>query len=55
MLDWDPGWILVMVADCGSENFALYQPWFQRVLLSLERVPEERNESGVGSGGPSAR
>ncbi len=50
VLDWDPGWILVMVAECGSENFAFYQPWFQRVLLSLEHTGEEASEPGVGSG-----
>ena len=49
VLDWDPGWILVVVADCGSENFSFYQPWFQRVLLSLEHARQEPTESGVGS------
>jgi len=36
VLDWDEGWILLLVADCRNKVFSLYQPWFQRVLLSLE-------------------
>jgi len=51
VLEWEEGWILVVVADCASSNFSLYQPWFQRVLLSLERMGKDAPESGVGAGG----
>ena len=37
---WDPGWLLITVADCATRDYDLYRPWFERVLLSLER-PEE--------------
>ncbi len=47
ILDWEPGWVLLLIADCRAENFNLYQPWFQRVLLSLDhasdRSPEPEN------------
>lgn len=53
VLDWNPGWILVVVGDCGSENFAFYQPWFQHVLLSLAHTPPSATKSAVGSPAPA--
>ena len=35
--DWDDGWLLVMVADCNDRDYSLYRPWFERVLLSIDR------------------
>jgi len=39
--DWRPGWVLLVIADCRAENFELYQPWFQRVLLALDHLDAE--------------
>ena len=39
--DWGEGWLLVTVADCATRDYALYRPWFDRVLLSIERLEEE--------------
>ena len=36
VLQWSDGWLLVVIADCQSENYDMYDQWFQRVLLSLE-------------------
>ena len=36
--DWDEGWLLVMVADCNERDYSLYRPWFERVLLSIDRA-----------------
>jgi predicted Zn-dependent protease len=38
ILDWDEGWVLLVVADCRQRHFPLYQPWFRSVLLSLGRL-----------------
>jgi hypothetical protein len=45
VLDWREGWLLVVIADCQNQNFALYEPWFQQVLLSLQPLEE------AGAGG----
>jgi hypothetical protein len=34
---WGDGWLLVMVADCAARDYALYRPWFELVLLSIDR------------------
>lgn len=35
---WAPDWLLVVVADCATRDYPLYRPWFERVLLSIERT-----------------
>jgi hypothetical protein len=35
VLQWGEGWVILIVADCQSENFLLYSAWFRNVLLSL--------------------
>jgi hypothetical protein len=49
--DWRKGWVLAMVADCSSADYMLYQPWFRRVLLSLEHYEPQ---TASGSGPPPA-
>jgi hypothetical protein len=41
ILEWSEGWLLVVIADCQTENFALYESWFQQVLLSLQPLPPD--------------
>ncbi len=48
VIRWRDGWVLIVIADSRSRDFALYQPWFQLVLLSLE--PLDGTE--IGSGRP---
>jgi hypothetical protein len=50
VLAWRKGWILLIVADCRSADYSLYQPWFQRVLLSLDHPRERESDAGVGAG-----
>lgn len=35
ILQWGEDWVILIVADCQSENFPLYSAWFRNVLLSL--------------------
>jgi hypothetical protein len=42
VIDWGEGWVLVVMADALAEDFEFYRPWFQRVLLSVQRL-----ESGL--------
>lgn len=35
--EWHDGWLLLLIADCSARDYELYRPWFQRILLSLER------------------
>ena len=44
--EWGDGWLLVMVADCGGRDYSLYGPWFDLVLLSIERPSESRDVTG---------
>jgi hypothetical protein len=46
-LDWSPGQVLLVVADCREKDYSTYRPWFGHVLLSLERLPVE-SETGTG-------
>jgi hypothetical protein len=46
VIGWREGWVLVVIADSRARDFSLYQPWFQRVLLSLEPLSEEDDDSG---------
>jgi len=41
VIAWRDGWVLVVIADSRARDFTLYQPWFQRVLLSLEPLAAE--------------
>jgi hypothetical protein len=38
VIDWGDGWVLVVMADARVEDFEFYRPWFQRVLLSVQRL-----------------
>ncbi len=38
VIDWGDGWVLVVMADARIEDFEFYRPWFQRVLLSVQRA-----------------
>jgi len=49
LLEWSRGLTLLVLSDSHTENFELYRPWFQRVLLSLEPL----DSGSVGPrGGP---
>ena len=53
---WDDDWLIVMVADCSDRDYPLYRPWFERVLLSIEREPAtpEQLETPADSSGAGA-
>jgi hypothetical protein len=36
IIEWEEGRLLLVIADSRTENFDLYRPWFQAVLMSLE-------------------
>jgi hypothetical protein len=36
IVEWQEGRLLLVIADSRTENFDLYRPWFQAVLMSLE-------------------
>jgi predicted Zn-dependent protease len=38
IIDWGDGFVLIVMADARVEDFDFYRPWYQRVLLSLERI-----------------
>lgn len=38
VLDWRPGWMLGVVAECPRSDAGLYGPWFWSVILSLEHI-----------------
>ena len=38
VIDWGEGWVLVVIADSSAKDFEFYRPWFQRVLLSVQRA-----------------
>ncbi|MEX2206337.1 MAG: matrixin family metalloprotease [Myxococcota bacterium] len=42
VIAWREGWVVIVIADSRARDFDLYQPWFQRVLLSLEPRDVER-------------
>ncbi len=46
VIAWRDGWVLIVIADSRARDFNLYQPWFQRVLLSLESLAEATDDSG---------
>lgn len=50
MLQWGDEWVLLIVADCRTDTYAVYQGWFRTVLLSLDRLDAATRPSGVGSG-----
>ena len=41
VVDWGDGWVLLVMADSRAQDFEFYRPWFQRVLLSLQRSETE--------------
>jgi predicted Zn-dependent protease len=44
VIGWRDGWVLIVIADSRARDFTLYQPWFQRVLLSLEPLAAEASD-----------
>jgi hypothetical protein len=50
IVEWGEGRLLLVVADSRSENFDLYRPWFQSVLLSLEPSESPARPANVGAG-----
>jgi hypothetical protein len=46
IIEWEVGRLLLVVADSRTENFDLYRPWFQGVLMSLEPL----GAPGIGAG-----
>ena len=51
---WRDGWVLIVIADSRARDFDLYQPWFQRVLLSLEPLGTGRTRAdGASADGTS--
>jgi hypothetical protein len=42
IVEWSDGSVLIVMADARAEDFEFYRPWFQRVLLSVQRL-----DSGV--------
>ncbi|MCP4004784.1 MAG: matrixin family metalloprotease [bacterium] len=53
MIGWQKGWLVFVIADCRSEDYQLYQPWFRSVLLSLDHPVEAakvwRRKPGVSA------
>jgi hypothetical protein len=43
VLAWADGWILLVLADCGSGNYDFYRSWFLRVVLSLDHLEGPRS------------
>jgi len=41
VVDWGDGWVLLVMADSRAQDFEFYRPWFQRVLLSVQRGEAE--------------
>jgi hypothetical protein len=51
IVEWQEGRLLIVVADARTENFDLYRPWFQAVLMSLEPLGSPGpTPVGAGSG-----
>ncbi len=50
VIAWRDGWVLIVIADSRARDFNLYQPWFQRVLLSLEPLVPENGADGAPDG-----
>ncbi len=38
IIDWSPGWMIALLSDCANADYALYQPWFWSVVLSLDHT-----------------
>lgn len=51
VFDWAPGELVLILADCRTDDYAAYRPWFHHVLLALEPA-RERPPTGVGGGPP---
>jgi predicted Zn-dependent protease len=53
VIAWREGWVLIVIADSRAQDFNLYQPWFQRVMLSIEPLeppPAGADADAAGSG-----
>jgi hypothetical protein len=48
VIAWRDGWVVIVIADSRTRDFTLYQPWFQRVLLSLEPLEVEKPPGDSG-------
>lgn len=48
---WGSGEVLVLIADCWTQDWDLYTGWFRRVLLSVDSSAEPRfSDVGAGAG-----
>jgi predicted Zn-dependent protease len=48
VIGWGEGWVLVVIADARAQDFNFYQPWFQRVMLSIEPLEAPPDGDGIG-------
>ena len=49
LIGWDEDWLVFVIADCRSEDYQLYQPWFRSVLFSLDHPNGLANTESKGS------
>jgi len=47
VIGWREGWVLVVIADARAQDFNFYQPWFQRVMLSIEPLEPPPSQDGA--------
>ncbi len=45
LMEWDPGWVLVVIGDAATENYDLYKPWFRYTVLSIDHA-ENASDAG---------
>ena len=48
LMEWDPGWVLVVIGDVATENYDLYKPWFRYTVLSIDHS-ESKADPVVGA------
>ncbi|NRA02634.1 MAG: matrixin family metalloprotease [Myxococcales bacterium] len=46
LMEWDPGWVLVVIGETADENYEVYKPWFRFTVLSIDR-PEDAPDRGT--------
>lgn len=46
LMDWDPGWVLVVIGETASENYEVYKPWFRFTVLSIDRPEDAPDRQG---------
>jgi hypothetical protein len=51
VLNWKDGFSLIVMADARARDFNFYQPWFQRVLFSIEPLGSAPAEGAPGEEG----